>query len=395
MRRIAVVVLAAATIAGWNFAAGAQDVTEATTQFGLKLFQELVRDGVEENVFISPLSIATALSMTWNGAAGTTATAMAGALEFSDMSTADANRSFAETRNSLMQADPKVKLSIANSLWGRKGKKFNTKYLGEITKAYAAQFKTVAFGKPEAARAINAWVKAKTSGKIPTIVNETRSDDALYLINAIYFKGKWAEPFDKDLTRNRSFYPAKGPAYDVPMMAQSGEYRHSKGEGFEAVRLPYGKDRIAMYVFLPDQKAGLSGLLADLDAKHWEKWLGSFRHAEGDIVLPRFKITYDTTLQQSLAKLGMDEAFDPMRADFSKMVARDETGVFISSVRHKTFVEVNEEGTEAAAVTSVQMTDTAVPSGGRFSMVVDRPFVCAIRDDATGALLFLGTIVKP
>jgi serine protease inhibitor len=238
-------------------------------------------------------------------------------------------------------------------------------------------------------------VKDKTSGKIDRIIDSISSDTILFLINAIYFKGKWADEFAKDKTKEDVFNLESGSQKRVPMMTQSGSYKYYDGKSFQAVSLPYGGGRVSMYVFLPAKGTSLSEFQKGLSASSWEGWMREFAQTEGDITLPRFKIEYEIALNDALKSLGMESAFDPSRANFKGMV-QSEQNVYISKVKHKTFVEVNEEGTEAAAVTSTEMRATsAMRPRERFRMVVDHPFFCAIRDNLTGTVLFMGSIMEP
>jgi serpin B len=215
----------------------------------------------------------------------------------------------------------------------------------------------------------------------------------LVLVNAVYFHGRWKDPFEQTATVVRPFTLLSGAKPQCPFMSRSGSYKYLKGDGFQAIRLPYGSDRFAMYVVLPDAIDGLPALLRGLDRKEWSAWLGKMQPSEGSISLPRFKVEYGEELSKPLVALGMASAF--AKADFSGMtVHRD---LFISEVAHKTYVDVNEEGTEAAAATEVGVAASSAPMspGTPFNMVVDHPFLCAIRDDKTGEILFLGAIYDP
>lgn len=219
----------------------------------------------------------------------------------------------------------------------------------------------------------------------------------LFLINAIYFKGQWQVEFEKNKTKDDVFKLAGGHQKKLPMMFQSGRYNYHKGEDFQAVALPYGTGRVSMYVFLPDEHRTLDQFERDLTPGNWESWMRDFRVVPGDLTLPRFKIEYEADLNDILKALGMAEAFDPMRANFSG-IAEPNLGdrIYISRVKHKTFAEVNEEGTEAVAVTSVEMGLTSVPQPQeKFIMKVDRPFFFAIRDNGTGVVLFMGSVADP
>jgi serpin B len=217
----------------------------------------------------------------------------------------------------------------------------------------------------------------------------------LFLINAIYFKGAWSTEFDKAKTKDDVFTIGSGSQKRLPMMTQSGKYDYYEAANFQAVSLPYGSGRVSMYVFLPAAGTTINQFLPSLTTANWDAWMKSFSKTQGAIVLPRFKVEYEITLNDALKALGMGVAFDPDRANFSGILQTAQNA-FISKVKHKTFAEVNEEGTEAAAVTSaeISVTSVAVPRKS-FKMVVDRPFFFAIRDNKTGSVLFLGSIVDP
>ncbi|WP_434222969.1 serpin family protein [Limnospira platensis CENA597] len=217
----------------------------------------------------------------------------------------------------------------------------------------------------------------------------------MYLINAIYFKGMWSEPFDKELTQEQPFTLIDGSTKLHPLMFQFGNYLYLENSDFQGISLPYGDDaRFSLYVFLPRENVSLDRFYTQLNATQWEEWIKQMRSRPGSIQLPRFKLEYEVGLNDSLKSMGMDIAFDPNQADFSNLTS--DNNVRISEVKHKTFVEVNEEGTEAAAVTSVTVVTESTPSIPEpFSMVVNRPFFLAIRDNQTRTILFMGSIVNP
>ena len=257
---------------------------------------------------------------------------------------------------------------------------------------YDARLAELDFGRPEAVETINRWVRDRTRGRIEDIISRLSPDDVLVLLNAVYFKGAWTDAFEPGLTAEREFTSAAGKVQRGPMMAKDGEFRYGETDGVQVVRLPYGEGDIAMYILLPARDGdGLGGLVASGEL---ESRFGGLRKMKGEVVLPRFKVEYARRLNDPLKRLGMAPAFDPMRADFRGMVVPGaQFSLFISEVMHKSFVEVNEEGTEAAAATSVTVTLTSMPvQEERFRMVCDRPFIYLIRDDRTGALLFLGAL---
>ncbi|HWP42686.1 MAG TPA: serpin family protein [Blastocatellia bacterium] len=371
------------------------ELVSANTRFGFKLFSEVAASNARKNVFISPSSVAFALAMAYNGAAGETRKAMSRALELGDMGLEEVNRANRELKSALEKADPKVQLQIANSLWGRKEVSFRPDFLERNREFYGAEVSALDFNDPSAPATINDWVSRNTNGKIERIVDQINQDAILFLINAIYFKGRWTVEFKKENTKEQSFTLADGSQKKHPMMSQSGKYDYFEGEGFQAVSLPYGDRRLSMYIFLPAKGSTLAEFQKSLIPENWERWMEEFERTEGDIVVPRFRVEFEVELKDALKALGMGLAFDHDRADFSGMVQNGEQ-VAINRVKHKTFAEVNEEGTEAAAVTSAEVTVTSVQiPRERFRMVVDRPFFCAIRDNDTGAVIFMGAINDP
>ena len=366
----------------------------ATSRFSFKLYNQLLKQRTSKNVFVSPSSVILALAMTYNGADGETRQAMARALELEGLSLEDVNRGFADLTSVLGSADPKLQLNIANSLWARKGFALKPDFIQRTKEFYSAEVASLDFSNPAAPATINSWVKNNTGNKIEKVVGDRISDNTiLFLINAIYFKGQWTVEFEKSKTREDDFKLADGSQKKLPMMSQSGKYSYYKGKDFQALSLPYGSGRMSMYVFLPDRSTSLDRFERNLTAADWETWMKSFRFAPGELTLPRFKIEYEVELNDALKALGMSEAFDPARANFSG-IAQGE--VYISEVKHKTVAEVNEEGTVAAAVTSIGVQVASVqPPQENFIMKVDRPFFVAIRDNVTGTVLFMGSIADP
>ncbi len=381
-------------------AAGAQptairtsELTEADNKFGLAVFDQITVARPQENVFISPLSIAIALQMTAHGSAGATWKAMAGAMNLSGLAQTEIPAGNQKLREELINADKAVRLDIANSLWLRQGVKLQKQFAGDCGKFYQAQVTLLDFGRPDAVTTINDWVAKNTNGRIKQIVSELKREEFLVLVNAIYFKGTWTTEFDPKLTAPREFYLASGSA-QRRMMSREDRFRYKEDDAIQAVVLPYGEGRLNLYVFLPRDKAGLGKLIDATKPDNFAALFSGFAEKKGTVVLPRFKIEFEQSLNAALKQLGMGVAFAP-GADFSRMVAPPNTAA-ISEVLHKTFVEVNEEGTEAAAVTGVKVMMTAMPRPeDKFSFVCDHPFLCAIRDDVTGSVLFLGAIYDP
>ncbi|MEH1898228.1 MAG: serpin family protein [Nostoc sp.] len=369
-------------------------IVESSNKFGFKLFSQVLKDDTgERNVFISPLSVASALAMTYNGASGSTQQAMAKTLELQGMNLPEINSSYAAVLKQLLEnPDTKVQLSIANSLWANQDVSFAPDFLKRTQDFYQAKISNFNFKDAAASNIINNWVKENTKGKITKIVEKIEPNQVLFLINAIYFKGNWSNEFDKNKTAQHPFYITSNRRRQYPMMSQEGDYRYYESEEFQAVSLPYGKDgKTSFYIFLPKQNSNLKALYQNLNFETWEKWMTQFNKQKGFIRLPRFKTDYEVTLNDALKSLGMEEAFSN-KANFSGMGKN----FAISQVKHKTFVEVNEEGTEAAAATSVGIVATSLREEPEpFRMIVDRPFFCAIRDNQTGNILFMGSIIEP
>ena len=395
----AIMLLATPGSASTTDSGGLQErIAAANNDFGFSLFSNLTDAAPTNNVFISPSSIAFALAMTLNGAAGETRDAMSRALSLDGFTLDEANAAGSLLMNKLMDADEAVELSIANSLWARKGVQFLPGFIRANRSHYDAEVTALDFASPKAAPYINTWVSNQTQGKISGIVDDP-IDPAMimFLINAIYFKAPWSEPFDPEATREADFHLLTGETKQVQRMHLSHDFRYFETDSFQAVSLPYGSERLSMYVFLPRESVGLPAFQDNLTRENWDGWMEQFSYREGLVALPRFKVEYGAELNSALTALGMGVAFDANLADFSLMAEADQN-IFINAVKHKTYIDVDEAGTEAAAVTSVEMALTAAPMEDGpepFEMIVDRPFVIAIRDNDTGALLFLGSIVDP
>lgn len=369
----------------------------ANTKFAFKLFNQLLEQQPAENLFISPTSIAMALAMTYNGADGETKDAMAKTLEVQGIDIEEFNKAYADLKTILQNPDPHVQVSIANSLWARKGISFYEEFLNTNRKFYGAEVQELDFDSPDASKTINNWVKKQTKDKIEKIVEDTiQPDTIMFLINALYFKGSWTDKFDPKLTREEPFFLGDGTQKSCPIMFQAGkEYPYYRGENFQAVSLPYGKGRVSIMLFLPDEGVSLDGFCRSITFEKWQEWMSSFSNMEGEVGLPKFKVEYEVELKEALKALGMEVAFDAEKANFGKMHSVSPgANIYISSVKHKTFVETNEEGTEAAGATSVEMRLTSVPVD-TFSMIVNRPFFFVIRDNETGTILFMGAIADP
>ncbi len=371
------------------------DVVSANTRFGFDLFNELRQTEENKNIFISPLSISIALAMALNGAAGETEQAMTNTMQLQGLDAESINVGYAALRGALQTSDPKVTLTIANSLWARQGVPFKQDFLQRNTEYFGAEIATLDFMDPNTLITINQWVDTNTNGKIPKILDEINADLVLFLINAIYFKGTWQTEFDPAHTRDGTFHLPTGDEKQVPMMTRTGDYRYYENyeEMFQAISLPYGGGRMRMYIFLPYPDADLNTFLNSLNSERWKNWIAQFSEQEIFLSIPKFKLEYEKMLNNPLQSLGMEIAFAAGLADFSRMADLDRLGknLYIGEVLHKAVIEVNEEGSEAAAVTSIGIRATSLPP----QFIANRPFFFAIRDNETETVLFMGTVVDP
>ena len=366
-------------------------VAAGDTSFGLALIGTLVAGGGAKNVFVSPFSVSQALGLAYNGAAGETRQQIGGALGAGGMSQDVSNQANRSLLDSLQSQDPKFTISVANALWAKQGITLNAAYKERMRRYYDATADTLNFRDPSGAAAINDWVDKNTQGRITQIVTPgaLRTSDAV-LTNAIYFHADWSQPFKKLSTHDGSFTLGDGTTKTLPMMSQMSTFSYLENDRFQAVRLPYGSGRAAMYVFLPKAGDTLDAFVENATAANWDTWISAMRKTPVLLTMPKFKAEQSVTLNKPLMSMGITDAFGP-KADFSPMGLR---GSFISDVIHKAVLDVDEEGTTAAAATAIIMTRSAMMAP-KNRMIVDHPFFCAIRDDRSGALLFAGAIRNP
>jgi serine protease inhibitor len=399
MRRPTTLLLLGATLAACGDPAGPGDdgpwqavqldnrFVHGYTGFGFDLFRALAEASPEANVFFSPTSAAFALAMTYNGAVGETQQAMARALGVNGMTRDEVNQNNLRWLQSLVNPGGRVELSLANSLWIRQGYPVVPEFIERNRAFYQAEVRELDFTSPAAVRTINDWVSQGTRGKIDRIVDGIPGNVVMYLINALYFKGDWTHQFDRRRTQDASFTRPDGSRKSVPMMSQQRSFGVLTHDRFQAVRLPYGNGRFSMVLALPREGSDLRQLYAGLDAASWAQWMESFQERSVVVSLPRFKIEWEKPLNQELVGMGMGIAFGQGPHDFTAM---SPANPWIGEVKQKTYLEVNEEGTTAAAVTSVAMVDSAPPE-----IRFDRAFFLAIYDHATRTVLFMGQVTDP
>jgi serpin B len=378
-------------------AVSAAAVVESGNRFAFDLYERL--RSADGNLFFSPASVSVALAMGYAGAAENTAAEMAKTLHLA-MPKDQVNEEMRALLASWKVTDKKqgFRLDVANRLWGQEAYKFLAQYLQVTRDDYGAELARLDFRQPEAARqAINHWVEEQTQDKIKNLIAspDAIKDARLVLTNAVYFKGEWQEQFKKYLTKDDEFHVSATRAIKAPLMRQEHGFRYLAANDLQLLELPYGNGSLSMVVLLPQKVDGLPQLEAKLSTTNLGKWLGDAKSEDVIVFLPKFKTTATFELTRTLKSMGMASAFNPVSADFSGMTG--ERDLYISSVIHKAFVDVNEEGTEAAAATAIIMAPTAVIVRPKAPPVfrADHPFVFLIRDNRNGAILFLGRITDP
>jgi serine protease inhibitor len=370
-----------------------QVVIAHSNTFGFELLREMDarRGSVQPNTILSPLSASMALGMALEGAEGQTFTEMQDALGFQGLSREEINASYGGLMDLLLNLDPTVELGIANSAWSRLGFPFRSQYFDAITSSFQAVVQELDFDDPGARDVINQWVREETEGRIEEIVEGISPLDILFLINAVYFKGEWTTQFKKGATHQAPFRLEDGSSVSVPMMSgdiQDVGFAWLGGDRVVA-EIPYGGQAFGMVLALPGPGESVDDLLATLDEGLWTTWMAALHPGEVMVQMPKFELEWDGLLNDALKAMGMARAFEPFQADFSRMTAAPDA--HISAVRQKTFMRVDEEGTEAAAATSVTVGVTSAPPG----ITLDRPYVLAIRERLSGTVLFLGAVRDP
>lgn len=371
-----------------------KQLVEADQSFSYDIFRQTVSyDNEEENLFISPLSISTALAMTLNGAEGETLEQMKQALHVSGMDTGEINEAFQSLIELLVSVDPKVTMKIANSVWHEQSLVVEDEFLQRLEDFYNAEVAGLDFRNSGSVDTINSWVNENTEGKIEKIIDRIPPEMVMYLINAIYFKGDWLSKFDKNETRKADFHLESGETVQVDMMSQKERYAVNFSEEVRMIELPYGDSLFTMSVLMPgDPEMPLNQFIEEeITKENLAQWRSNLRVSEVPLELPKFEMEYEITYNDILKSMGMDKAFDEGAADFSGIADVSPQNLYISEVKHKTFVSVDEEGTEAAAVTSVGVGVTSLPP----SMIVNRPFVFIIHERESGTNLFLGKVKDP
>lgn len=373
-----------------NLTAHEVAVSNTSTIFGFELLRRVHASAEEANVLLSPLSASMALGMATTGASGETYAEMRAALGFGELSEDEVNAAYRGLVDQLRVADPAVEFRLASSAWLRAGFPFESAFRDAARTYFGADVAELDFADPASPGVINAWVDEVTGGRIREIVDEIDGLDVFFLVNAIYFKAPWTQPFDEYMTVPADFRTLDGRTVQVPTMGKDGAVAHYEGDDVVVVDLPYAGERFSMTVVAPAAGRTLDDVVRDLTPERWAAWTGALQTGRVMLHMPKFRFDFDVELRSALADMGMERAFDPARARFDRITrARDD--VYISGVRHATFIDVHELGTEAAAATSVTGSVTSLPPTIR----IDRPFLFAIRDRESNTLLFLGRVGDP
>lgn len=372
----------------------AAQIVQADNEFGFELFQKIYTAETEyENIMVSPLSVSLALAMTYNGANGQTKTAMQETLKLYGLTPEEINTSYQTLINALKSLDPKVILEIANAIFYRDDFSVENNFISINKKYYNSEVSALDFGSPSALETINGWVARQTHDKIETILDRISREHVMFLLNAIYFKGTWAKEFNTESTVEHPFYAEDGTSFQTETMLRLDTLPYTSNHLFSAIELSYGQGNFNMHIFLPNEGKTLQNILDQLNKNNWETWIENFEKTQSvDIHFPKFKYAYEIQLNDVLTDMGMGVAFTNL-ADFTGI--NREGNLNIDYVKHKSFIEVNEEGTEAAAVTIVAMERNSVNDTPKIPFYVNRPFLYTITEKSTGAILFIGTVKNP
>lgn len=365
-----------------------QEMMSASNDFAFRFFNQVCHsEKVESNIFISPLSVSLALSMTANGAAGNTLTEMKNVLGFS-FSLDGLNSYHQKLTSALFNLDNTTQLGIANSIWVNQGFNIYGSFVNTNKKWYDANVRELDFSSPSAKDVINKWCADKTNQRIEKVLDGIPKDARLFLINALYFKGEWKSKFEHSCTAQEDFINPGG-IKKVAMMNQTATFNYMQNDIFSIAEFPYGNEAFSLIVLLPSTGKTWSECLPELTSENWETWNKQLRAANLQVKFPKFEIKYDKKLVEDMEEMGIKDAFSANTADFSKM---SDTNLFIGLFKQFTYLKIDEEGTEAVAVTATGMVTTSIGPSLAVPFYVNRPFFFLIKEKSTGSILFMGKI---
>ena len=370
------------------------EVITTNNNFGLEMLNTILENEDKANVLISPASISLALGMAYNGAESSTKEAFESLLDYEGLSRDEVNEITQELIHTLVTNVKDNTLEIANSVWYHQDFPVYQSFIDLNTLYFDAEVKELDFSNPSTVDKINKWVADNTHDKIKEIINGLSPDARMVLINALYFNCLWEIEFDKEESAEEYFYNENGSQYGlVTMMKTESEFNYASNDNFTAVELPYKNGKFSMHLFLPKGQKTVDELISELDGDSWNAWLESYQKTEDvQVIMPKFKFDYEREMGPDLISMGLEEAFTNS-ADFSGI---SEIDLFISRVIHKTYIDVNEEGTEAAAVTAIVFETTSVgPGGGPIIVRFDKPFLFAITEKSSKSIVFIGKMMQP
>ncbi len=367
----------------------AAEIIKADQQFAFELFNEIYEASEEENIMISPLSVSYALGMTYNGAAGATFDAFVDVLHFGDLTNTEVNESYKDLMGQLVTLDDQVEFSIANSIWYKLGFEVLEAFITTNQEYFDAAVRELDFGDPDAVDIINGWIEEKTNDKIKDMLDYIPEGAVMYLINAVYFNADWKYQFDPEETYEADFTLEDGSIHQANYMTMEGGFNYAATEDFTAVELPYGDSSFSMVLFLPAGENNIDDLVASLDSSTLDKYQVAASPQTVQLFIPKFKYDFKQLLNDQLINLGLGVAFGG-GADFSRITPGG--GILISRVIHQSFIDVSEEGTEAAAATIVELWESSINSQ---YFNANQPFVYIIKENSTNAIIFMGKVGKP
>ena len=369
-------------------------IIAADNQFGFEIFQKINASLKEpKNTMISPMSISLALAMVYNGTNGDTRAQMEKMLHKSGLTPDDINQSYKDLVGGLASHDSRVELSISNAIFYRNTFTVKNDFITTNQNYYQAEVSGLDFTKPiETLNTVNGWVKTKTKGKIDKIISQVNPEDIMYLLNAIYFNGEWQYRFDPKETTDMPFTKEDQTVVQAPTMTLENQFKYYSNQTFQMLEMPYGSGKYSMIIFLPNTGKNTNDIISELNPENVNNWISKLAEQKKKVFLPKFEFKFDDSLIDELTALGMTDAFNQTKANLTGI--SEDAKLFISAVTHKTYIKVDERGTEAAAVTGITVGLTSVgPDNNTFR--VDHPFVFAIREKDTQAILFIGKVLNP
>lgn len=369
------------------------EMVKSDQQFAFEFFTNVFNEEAmsdDNNFMVSPLSLSIALAMTWNGASDETKTSMQETLKLQGYTDKEINEYYKKIKEALLKTDPSTKLAIANSIWTNKHVVIKNEFIANNKNYFNSTVESVDFADPATVNRINKWAADNTNNLIDKVLDETSHDALMYLLNALYFKGKWTSEFDTKNTSKKPFTYEDGTVKNIDMMYQKSKFMYGANDTFEAVLLPYGNEAFSMMVLLPKEGKRLADINTVLQNNgSWTGFKKSMSPFEVNLFLPKFKTEYSKRLNNALTTMGMGIAFTPFKANFSRM---SDAPSYISFVDQFTYISTDEIGTEAAAVTVVGVELTSYNPSKSITFNANKPFIYIIQENSTGSVLFMGAV---